>query len=176
LLFMGEEWAASQPFLFFCDFHDELADAVREGRRREFERFPEFRDATTRERIPDPNAPETFMQCVLDWTEPDRAPHTERRAFYRELLRLRRDEIVPRLPGMAGHAATIHPIDGALWVNWMLGDGSTLHLIARLAATARCGSALPVPGRRLFSTDPSSAPARGELPPWTVIWHLDETP
>ena len=44
LLFMGEEWGARQPFLFFCDFHGELAAAVRDGRRREFARFPEFAD------------------------------------------------------------------------------------------------------------------------------------
>ena len=45
MLFMGEEWAASQPFPFFCDFGGELADAVREGRREEFAKFPEFQDA-----------------------------------------------------------------------------------------------------------------------------------
>ena len=62
LLFMGEEWAAPEPFLFFCDFHDELADAVREGRRNEFAKFPAFRDEETRARIPDPNAEATFAR------------------------------------------------------------------------------------------------------------------
>src|SRR5262249_30158125 len=60
LLFMGEEWWAAEPFLYFCDFAGELADAVREGRRREFARFPEFADPDLRARIPDPGAPETF--------------------------------------------------------------------------------------------------------------------
>ncbi len=45
MLFMGEEWAARQPFLFFCDFGAELADAVRDGRRAEFARFPEFEES-----------------------------------------------------------------------------------------------------------------------------------
>ncbi len=173
LLFMGEEWAATQPFLFFCDFHDELADAVRDGRRREFERFPEFSDPATRERIPDPNAENTFKQTILDWTETERAPHADRLTFYRELLRLRRDEIIPRA-GMAGHAGTVHPLDGALWVSWILGEGSTLHLVARLAATTRSGSAMQVPGRLLHATDPTAREAltRGELPPWTVLWSL----
>ena len=54
LLFMGEEWGCRQPFLFFCDFHDELAKAVREGRRKEFARFPEFRDPAARARHPHP--------------------------------------------------------------------------------------------------------------------------
>src|SRR5690606_14174365 len=67
LLFMGEEWAARDPFYFFCDFSGDLADAIRNGRRREFEHFPDFRDSATRERIPDPGAPETFHQSRLDW-------------------------------------------------------------------------------------------------------------
>src|SRR5205814_2039285 len=50
LLFMGEEWASTRPFLFFCDFAPGLAEAVREGRRREFAHFPEFRDKAARER------------------------------------------------------------------------------------------------------------------------------
>ena len=44
MLFMGEEWCASQPFLFFCDFSGDLARGVCDGRRAEFARFPEFRD------------------------------------------------------------------------------------------------------------------------------------
>ena len=56
LLFMGEETASRTPFLFFTDHHDELADAVREGRRQEFAGFAEFADPEKRERIPDPNA------------------------------------------------------------------------------------------------------------------------
>jgi 1,4-alpha-glucan branching enzyme len=61
MLFMGEEWAARQPFPFFCHFGPELAEAVRTGRRAEFARFPEFQDPQQRERIPDPTARETFL-------------------------------------------------------------------------------------------------------------------
>ena len=56
LLFMGEEWASQRPFAFFCDFEPALAEAVREGRRREFAHFPGFRDEAARGRIPDPTA------------------------------------------------------------------------------------------------------------------------
>ena len=51
MIFMGEEFAADQPFPFFCDFEAELAKLVREGRRIEFARFPEFHDPASRERI-----------------------------------------------------------------------------------------------------------------------------
>ena len=63
MLFMGEEWAAAQPFPFFCDFEPDLAEAVREGRRQEFARFPAFREPGMRERIPDPTAASTFCRA-----------------------------------------------------------------------------------------------------------------
>ena len=64
LLFMGQEWAAPQPFLFFCNFGEELSDAVREGRRKEFSAFPEFRDPAARSRIPDPNDQNTATSAI----------------------------------------------------------------------------------------------------------------
>ena len=61
---------AAQPFPFFCDFGPDLADAVREGRRDEFARFPEFQDPAARERIPDPLADATFASAKLGWERP----------------------------------------------------------------------------------------------------------
>src|ERR1051325_3951642 len=69
MLFMGEEWGAAQPFPFFCDFGPELAASVRQGRREEFARFPEFNDATARARIPDATAEATFASAKLIWQE-----------------------------------------------------------------------------------------------------------
>ncbi len=91
MLFMGEEFAASTPFLYFCDFQGELATAVREGRRREFASFERFADEAARERIPDPNAIETFESSKLDWEE-RRAlgVHAEWLARYSDLLEVRR--------------------------------------------------------------------------------------
>ena len=60
LMFMGDEFAAEQPFLFFTSHHGELAELVREGRRNEFAAFSAFADPDKREQIPDPNAPRTF--------------------------------------------------------------------------------------------------------------------
>ena len=97
LLFMGEEWASRRPFAFFCDFEPGLAEAVREGRRREFAHFPEFRDEAARERIPDPTAEATFAMSRLDWSEPLRPDHARWLARYRRLLEIRAREIVPRL-------------------------------------------------------------------------------
>ncbi|MGH8190798.1 MAG: malto-oligosyltrehalose trehalohydrolase, partial [Rhodanobacteraceae bacterium] len=97
LFFMGQEWAARQPFLFFCDYHGELADAVREGRRREFSKFAAFADPEARERIPDPNAEATFAASVLDWNAAAGSDGQRHLEFVRDLLRIRRQEIQPWL-------------------------------------------------------------------------------
>jgi malto-oligosyltrehalose trehalohydrolase len=134
LLFMGEEWASARPFLFFCDFEPPLADAVREGRRREFAHFPEFSDAAARRRIPDPTQLSSFETSRLDWAEPRRKDHARWLARYRRLLAIRNREIVPRLRGMTGFAGS-HQVLGAksVLVEWRLGDRSRLRLIANFA-------------------------------------------
>ncbi len=102
LLFMGEEFAAATPFLYFCDFAGELAQAVSDGRRAEFARFERLGDRHSRRRLPDPNDPETFACSKLDWDSRRCGEHALRLALYRELLRLRREKVVPRLRGVAG--------------------------------------------------------------------------
>lgn len=175
LLFMGEEWAASTPFPFFCDFEDELAQAVREGRRREFARFPRFRKPEARELIPDPNDPQTFARAKLDWDEPGQEPHRARLAMVQELLRLRRREVTPRLARAPGKAARFRRWGAhALDVSWTMGDGATLMLTANLADEA-APRRTPARGRPLYLY--SSAPAASEdalLAPWSVEWKLME--
>jgi maltooligosyltrehalose trehalohydrolase len=84
LLFQGEEWGASTPFLYFTDHQDpHLARAVSEGRARE---FASFRWAGE---IPDPQARDTFERSKLDWAQSTRAPHAELFDWYRRLIALR---------------------------------------------------------------------------------------
>ncbi|MDF6045646.1 malto-oligosyltrehalose trehalohydrolase [Streptomyces sp. JH14] len=86
MLFMGEEWGARTPWQFFTDHTDPaLAEAVRNGRRREFAAHGWAADD-----IPDPQDPATRDRSCLDWTEPDREPHARLHAWYRELIALRR--------------------------------------------------------------------------------------
>ena len=89
LLFMGQEWAASSPFQYFTDLEPGLGELVTEGRRREFEYFPEFADPVARLRIPDPQDAATFERSKLDWSERERPPHVQSLALYTDLLRLR---------------------------------------------------------------------------------------
>jgi malto-oligosyltrehalose trehalohydrolase len=127
LLFMGEEVGSRTPFLFFTDFHDALADAVREGRRKEFAKFPAFSDPQARRRIPDPNARDTFEQ-----SRPAPGPDAGVwRAFYKDLLTLRRTQIVPRLKGTrAMEAAAVG--EKAVFAAWRMGDGARLSLAVNL--------------------------------------------
>jgi maltooligosyltrehalose trehalohydrolase len=86
MLFHGEEWGTRRPFQYFTDHRDpELAEAVRVGRRREFEAF-----GWDPERVPDPQAEETFLRSRLDWTEKDRDPHGPLLDWHRRLIALRR--------------------------------------------------------------------------------------
>jgi maltooligosyltrehalose trehalohydrolase len=88
---MGQEWAASTPFLFFTDHYAELGRRVTEGRREEFRQFAAFRDPDARARIPDPQRMETFWTSKLNWNEQrDELPKLTFR-LYQELLRLRRE-------------------------------------------------------------------------------------
>ncbi|MEX2571540.1 MAG: malto-oligosyltrehalose trehalohydrolase [Gemmatimonadota bacterium] len=91
LVWMGQEWAASSPFLYFTDHPEELGRLVTAGRREEFGRFSAFRDAAVRERIPDPQSPATFEASKLVWAERDRPPHAGTLTLYRTLLHLRRE-------------------------------------------------------------------------------------
>ena len=88
MLFQGEEWGASTPFLYFTDYREPaLAGAVREGRCREFAVFDWKPEATS-----DPQARETFERSKLNWTELVRAPHADLLDWHRQLIRLRRNE------------------------------------------------------------------------------------
>jgi malto-oligosyltrehalose trehalohydrolase len=164
MLFMGEEWAAAQPFPFFGDFGPELADAVREGRRNEFARFPEFADPVQRARIPDPMAEATFLSAKLRWEDTAQPPHAAWLAWYRRILAVRHAEMVPRLRTITRGGRFEVLAEGAVAVRWAM-PGGALHLLANLAP--RPLEATPPPGRPLWQ----EGPPRG---PWSITWTIEE--
>ena len=167
MLFMGEEWAASTPFLYFCDHHDELGRAVTEGRRAEFGAFGRFKDPATRDAIPDPNAPTTFVRSKLDRSEATRAPHAGWLALYRTLLGLRHAHLTPWLAG-ADSGVYAEPAPGTLRIEWPLGFGRRWHLLAQLAAHAGPAAA-ELPGQVVYR----SHSRQTLLPPWSVQFALE---
>jgi malto-oligosyltrehalose trehalohydrolase/4-alpha-glucanotransferase len=172
MLFMGEEWGAAQPFPFFCDFGPELADPVRQGRREEFARFPEFQDPAMRERIPDPMDEQTFASAKLDWEDLEREPHFGWLDWYRRLLSVRHSEIVPRLAGIPAGGRYEVVGDRAILVRWPLGGRDTLTLAANLA-TAPASGFPAEPGRVLWQEGESIGD--GTFGPWTVRWSVEDT-
>jgi 1,4-alpha-glucan branching enzyme len=166
---MGEEFAASTPFLYFCDFHDELAKAVREGRRREFAAFERFRDPAARERIPDPGAIETFERSKLRWDEANGGEHARRLALHRDLLAKRARFVVPHLAGERFAARFETVGDAGLAVDWTLADGARLHLRANLSGETLRG--LPAAaGERIHAAGDAGDAAFG---PWSGAWSLE---
>jgi maltooligosyltrehalose trehalohydrolase len=170
LFFMGEEWGETRPFCFFTNFHGELADKVREGRRREFAHFGAFSDASDLRHIPDPNDPSTFAASRIDW---DRRATPEGHAAQcrlRELLRLRRGEVVPYLAAATGHAGTVvEASDGRIGVDWRLGK-RRWQLRANL--TDEPQDLCHAQGRRIHATAAGglvSAPGQ-----WVGFWAHDE--
>lgn len=170
MLFMGEEFAAKSPFQFFCDFGDELREAVTQGRRREFARFARFADPATQAAIPDPNTAQTFLISKLDWGSLKNEVQAGWLAYYRHLLKRRQEVIVPRLRGMEGRAAQFEVFGpGGLRVQWHLGDGSTLRLLANFS---RESARADVPAGQIVFAQPTEA-AKGTLGPWSVLWTLE---
>ncbi|CAN5446946.1 malto-oligosyltrehalose trehalohydrolase [soil metagenome] len=125
LLFMGQEWAATSPFIFFTDHNEELGRLVSEGRKEEFRDFPDFTGD-----VPDPQDPQSFEGSKLDWTELKRTPHREMLDYYRDLLALR--------PRLGGDFTVESPVQGCLVMTRgrhvllvALRDGVTLELPPR---------------------------------------------
>jgi maltooligosyltrehalose trehalohydrolase len=164
LIFMGDELGATTPFLFFTDFHGDLADAVREGRRKEFAKFPSFSDPEQRKAIPDPNALSTFDACRLDF---DAAGAQEWRALYRDLLALRHRRIVPTLAETRSIRATVLG-DRAVLARWRLNAGEVLTLACNLGDR-------PVPAEAPSATAIWGETADGAVPPKsTLAWISQE--
>jgi maltooligosyltrehalose trehalohydrolase len=159
MFFMGQEWAASSPFLYFTDHHDELGKGVTEGRRKEFAEFSEFRDPAKRARIPDPQALVTFTNSRLDWTEPKRQPHLETLQLYRDFLHFRKTNLTDR---RRGHWQVDQVSPRAIAIRYQREKKGDILIVAQLVAddiTLQLGDEL-------------LAPAKGR--PWEFIISTNE--
>ncbi|WP_233713193.1 malto-oligosyltrehalose trehalohydrolase [Amaricoccus solimangrovi] len=166
LMFMGEEWGETTPFVFFTDFHGELAELVRQGRRREFAHFAAFRDEAARATIPDPNEPGSLAASRIDWGHRETEAGAAALGRTRDLLATRAREIVPRLaraPGGGGRLVAAE--EGVLAVDWRL-DGATLRLRANLDDRPR---AVPPGAGRAILGGPGA-----ELPAGEVVFLIEE--
>jgi maltooligosyltrehalose trehalohydrolase len=129
LLFMGEEYGATQPFLYFTDHSPELAEAVRDGRRQEFAGFGAFADPKQRARIPDPNAASTFEQSIPQEGIGANAWHE----WVHRLLVLRRTRLAPQFDTCKALGACVIG-EAAVAARWQLRDGTVLAVALNLSS------------------------------------------
>lgn len=172
MVFQGEEWASRQPFPFFSDVPVELREVVRSGRQEELKSTPEHEDPNKPdvEEAVDPTSVRTFTSAKLDWSSLKKEPHKLWFQHYRDLIDLRRMEIVPRLSGQNGFAGEYQLLGvKSVLVTWKMGDGSTLRLYANLAEETQ-ENVPPIIGRRLFLQGYSE---EARLGPWTVLWTIE---
>ncbi|WP_375450397.1 malto-oligosyltrehalose trehalohydrolase [uncultured Devosia sp.] len=172
MLFMGEEWAAREPFPFFSDLPLDLHEIAREGRQEELKGTPEHEDPDKPDvsEAVDPTSIATFLSAKLDWTALGKEEHSDWLAYYRTLIDLRNREIVPRLPGIGGFSSHYDVLgDNSVLVGWRLGDGSVLRLYLNLSSRAQ-KNVPPVLGRRVWLEGFIDETGLG---PWTVLWTID---
>ncbi|MFF3389654.1 malto-oligosyltrehalose trehalohydrolase [Streptomyces sp. NPDC002669] len=168
MLFMGEEWGARTPWQFFTDHTDPvLAEAVRDGRRREFAAH-----GWTADEVPDPQDPATRNRSCLDWDEPTKEPHARLLAWYHELITLRR--ALPDLsdPDLAS-VRTAHD-ERARWLAYRRGDLRVAVNLSGEPATIPLGGGRRWgrAGRVVAAWDPVAAPGPDgllHLPPESCV-------
>lgn len=153
MLFQGQEFGASAPFLYFADHHQELGKLVREGRHRSLWQFRSIATTESRDLLTEPTDRVAFTRCKLDHAE--RTRNTALLRFHQDLLTLRRD-----------YRALTQPenIDGAVLgahafvIRYFSDDGDDLLLLVNLGADLFLS---PAP-------EPLLAPV--ELGGWSVLW------
>ncbi len=164
MLFMGQEWSASTPFLFFTEHEVELGLKITEGRRKEFAFFPEFADEKLREKIPDPQASSTFINSKLNWDEPGTPGHSGILELYRTCLQLRRAD------------ATFRPKDRSSWSVSLLPWGAGVIRYDRkflMIFDLKGGSSGPLPEgeqwRQVFTSEDGNFGGSG-----AITWNGEE--
>ncbi len=167
MLFMGEEWGTTTPFLFFTDHNEELGKLVTEGRRKEFAHFAAFSNPATREKIPDPNAAGTFQASVAAYpAQPDEAQQNWF-DLYARCLDLRARHIVPVLAGCTAIGAQALS-QAAIRAAWTMNDGSVLTVATNFgSASVECK---PGGGTLLFTTAEQAPPDYTLTAYTTCVW------
>jgi maltooligosyltrehalose trehalohydrolase len=156
MLFQGQEFGASAPFLYFADFDGDLAAAVSKGRREFLAQFSTITDFANRDALADPSDPSTFERCRLDWRE--RETHRYSYALHTDLLRLRREDPAIKLHGGSGIDGTVLS-PRAFALRFFTPDHSEDRLLV-----VNLGSDI----RRKSFADPLMAPPDGS--DWVVAW------
>jgi maltooligosyltrehalose trehalohydrolase len=159
MLFQGQEFAASSPFLFFADHNPKLNKQIRHGRAEFLAQFPSLATPEMQERFADPGDPATFERCKLDHSE--RETHREIYDLHRDLLKLRRDEPVFRAQKWRGLDGAVLSSE-AFVLRFFGDDGGDRLLLVNLGIDLHLD---PAPEPLL------APPADSE---WTTLWSSED--
>ncbi len=145
LLFMGQEWGASTPFLYFCEHPDDIGQKVIEGRAREFAHHFDEAGETSGRPLPNPQARETFEASKLDWDEREKPEHAPLLALHRDVLRLRAAQwIFQSAPRTLWRAWAVS--DHLLGLRWFDPAGDWLLLVSLTQKNGARAGGLPALG------------------------------
>jgi maltooligosyltrehalose trehalohydrolase len=169
MLFMGDEWGASTPFPFFCDFDGDTGQQAREGRLKFLRKNLQVEEREL-VRVPDPLAELSFRSAHLDWNELSLREHAEWLRWYRDILKIRREQIVPLAKTFREQCGTCELRSRRVFAaTWNLEHNARLILQANLCEIpAHFDSDA---GRVLWIEGTEMGP--GQLGPWTVRWSVE---
>lgn len=169
MIFMGDEFGASSPFPYFCDFHGDLADAVRKGRCDQLAKLQDVPDPEALKRAPDPESESTFLSGKLHWDEVDVSVHAEWLAWFRRVLWVRQKSIVPLIESLTNACGSYKVVaPGALVCEWSLGAGSMLQMEANICGQPNGGFPGVKGGEVLWMEGTASSEEQFEA--WSVRW------
>ena len=168
MLFMGEEWAATTPFPFFCDYHGDLAEAVRKGRCEQLSKLNPAPSQEELNRAPNPQDDATLRSAQLKWDELQQPEHAAWFDWYKRILAVRHESILPLLASLPDACGTFEVIaPGALKAHWTFPSGAELHLAANLCDQPNTLG--PAAGRTLWL---EGSEDNNKLNSWTIRWTL----
>ncbi len=159
MLFQGQEFSASSPFYYFADHRPELSQKVREGREKFLAQFLSMSEPDRRQNVPAPSDPEAFKRSKLDFSE--RESHSQIYALHRDLLRLRREDLVFR----SQQADRLHGAvlgDEAFALRYFGAAGDDRLLLVNLGRDLHL---VPAP-------EPLLAPPAGAR--WEILWSSED--
>jgi maltooligosyltrehalose trehalohydrolase len=158
MLFQGQEFGASSPFVYFTDMSGDLREAVRVGRSKFLAQFPSIAGEEIQRQLPDPSDPDVFARCKLDFSE--REKNTQLYDLHCDLMKLRREDVRLREQKMGGvDGAVLGPASFVL--RYFGGDGADRLLVVNL------GERLPLEP----APEPLLAPPFGFR--WETLWSSD---
>ena len=170
MLFMGEEWAATTPFPFFCDYHGDLAEAVRKGRCEQLSKLNPAPSQEELNRAPNPQDDATLRSAQLLWDELQQPEHAAWFDWYKRILAARHQSIIPLLASLPDACGTYEVIaPGALKAHWTFPSSKKLHLAANLCDQPNTFG--PAAGRTLWL---EGSEDNDNLGPWSIRWSLED--